>query len=498
MVSKNSQHIIDIVSVTAKGAGVGYLNVDNSLSDGSNDSFGTSQGFAIFVEDALPGDKLKIHILKAKSRYGFGKILEIITPSPHRIESPCPVSHRCGGCQWQNCNYQAQLMFKKQIVIDAIERIGGIKNPPVEDVIGHPTGNSAGLKDSIEAKLHKQSDEVQIWDNNCAPFHYRNKTVFPVVPSNTQDGDNFAIGMFAARSHRIVEVEYCNIQHPAHIPILKAMKKYMRRNKVMPYNELSHSGLMRFIMVRTSITTGEVMVVLVINGKALPLEEKLASTLKEAGASTVVISKNTSKSNVILGDKFRVISGSGTIRETIGDATYQISAPSFFQINPVQTKTLYEVAVKQAGLKGKTVIDAHVGAGGVSLFAAKDAKEIIGVDIVQAAIDDGIKNAEINNITNITFLCGASEDVLPTILEGNKPDIMFLDPPRKGCDIILLETILLAQIHKIVYISCEPATLARDIKILAEGGYSLMSVQPVDMFPHTGKVEVSCLLERVF
>jgi len=449
---KNSQQIIEVESVTAKGFGVGYID-----------------GFTMFVDGALPGDKLKIHVLKAKSRYGYGKIIEIISPSPHRIESPCPVFDRCGGCQWQHCDYKAQLGFKKQIVIDALERIGNVKNPPVEDVIGM-------LK----------------------PTNYRNKAVFPIVPASNESG--FAIGMFSARSHRIVEVENCNIQHPAHVAVLKVVKKYMRRNKISPYDEATHRGLMRFVMIRTSLATKEVMVVLTVNGNGLPLESRLAEDLAGIGVTTVVVSRHTAKNNVVLGDHFRVVSGSGFIQERIGHVTYQISAPSFFQINPVQTKALYEMAISQAKFKGsETVLDAHVGAGGVSLYAAKHAKKIIGVDIVQEAIDDGEKNAAINNITNMQFLCGAAEEVVPKLFSNvaeNIPDIVFLDPPRKGCDPALLSAIISAKIEKIVYISCDPATFARDVKILAESGYALVTVQPVDMFPHTGKVEVSALLQR--
>jgi len=445
---KNSTQAIEIVSVTAKGFGVGYIN-----------------GFTVFVDGGLPGDELKIHMLKAKSRYGYGKIIEILRPSPHRIKSPCTIFDRCGGCQWQNCNYKAQLGFKKQIVIDALERIGQVKNPPVEDVLGM-------LK----------------------PVNYRNKAVFPVVPADNTAG--FSIGMFSARSHRIVEVENCNIQHPAHVGVLKVVKKYMRRNKISPYNEITHKGLMRFVMIRTSLATKEIMVVLTINGQSLPLESRLAEDLTEIGVTTVVISQHTAKNNIVLGDHFRVISGSGFIRERIGHVTYQISAPSFFQINPVQTKALYEIAVTQANLKGKVVIDAHVGAGGVSLYAAKQAKEIIGVDIVDAAISDGQENARLNGINNMRFICGAAEEVIPSIINDISPQVVFLDPPRKGCEPGLIETLIRTQVERIVYISCDPATFARDVKMLVVGGYNLVTVQPVDMFPHTGKVEVSALLLR--
>ena len=456
-VKKNTQHVLKIESVTAKGFGVGYID-----------------GFTMFVDGGLSGDKLRIHVLKAKFRYGYGKIIEIISPSPHRIESQCPVFDRCGGCQWQNCEYSAQLGFKKQIVIDALQRIGGIQNPPVLDVLGMRN-----------------------------PVHYRNKAVFPIVPADNEHG--FSIGMFSARSHRIVELDSCNIQHPAHVAVLKAVKKYMRRNKIFPYNETTHRGLMRFVMIRTSLATGEVMVVLTVNADKLPLEDKLAQDLEGAGATTVVISRNTAKNNLVLGSSFRVLTGNGFIRERIGHVTYQISAPSFFQINPVQTKALYEMAVLQAGLNSNDVIiDAHVGAGGVSLYAARHAKKIIGIDIVQEAIDDGEKNAAINGITNMQFICGAAEEVVPKLISVGDTvspteiiaDIVFLDPPRKGCDPALLTALISANIKKLVYISCDPATFARDVKILADGGYVLETVQPVDMFPHTGKVEVTALLKK--
>lgn len=441
---KNTQHTVTITSVTAKGAGVGSID-----------------GFTVFVDGALPGDVVNTHLVKAKSRYGFGKIVEILTPSPHRIQSPCPVFDKCGGCQWQNCQYPAQLQFKKQIVIDALERIGGVKNPPVADVMGMIGGT---------------------------PAHYRNKAVFPIVPSDGEGG--FAIGMFAPRSHRIIPLDYCNIQHTAHVPVLKAIKKYMTRNQVTPYNETTHKGLMRFVTIRTSLATKEVMVVLTVNGNGLPLEARLVEDLTAAGATTVVVSRHTAKNNVVLGEHFRVVSGSGFITERIGHVSYQISAPSFFQVNPIQTKALYEVALNQAQLKGKTVIDAHVGAGGVALFAAKYAKTLIGVDIVEAATKDGEKNAALNHVTNLQFLCGAAETVLPPMIAEVAPEVMFLDPPRKGCDPALLHAIVEAKVPRLVYISCDPATFARDVNTLVAGGYVLEAVQPVDMFPHTGKVEV--------
>jgi len=476
-IKKNSQHTIEIESVTAKGFGIGHVN-----------------DFAIFVDGGLPGDKLLIHVVKVKTRYGYGKILNILTPSPSRIKSPCPVSNHCGGCQWQHCDYQAQLGFKKQIVTDALQRIGGIENPPVNDVIGMEN-----------------------------PSRYRNKAVFPVVPSDNKDG--FAIGMYAPRSHRIIEVEDCGIQHEAHVRVLQTVKEHMRRHKISAYDEITHKGLMRHITIRTSLATKEIMVVLTINGKNIPAEGELNENLTTIGVTTAIISRHESKGNAVLGDSFRVLFGKGFIREHLGtegkaftrsearkrrpdsfrperwgfggrapiQIKYQLSAPSFFQVNPLQAAVLYDVALSQAQLNcTQTVIDAHVGVGGVALYAAKHVKHVIGVDIVPEAIEDAKKNAALNGIENAEFIVGAAEDVIPKLLSGEmQSQVVFLDPPRKGCEPALLDALITAKIERIVYISCDPATLARDIKRLVGGGYNLAAVQPVDMFPMTGKVETS-------
>lgn len=460
---KNSRHAIEIREVTAKGFGIGNIG-----------------GFAVFVDGALPGDVVSALIVKVKKTYAYAKILQIITPSPFRIKSPCAVSEKCGGCQWQHCEYSAQLGFKKQIVTNALERIGGVKNPPVFDVLGMEN-----------------------------PARYRNKAVFPIVPAKNRDG--FAIGMYAPRSHRLVEVADCGIQHAAHVEILAAVKDFMRRRKISAYDETTHTGIMRHVVIRTSLATGEVMVILVANGR-LPAGLEL-------DAATVLVNKNTSRGNTIFGEEFRVLTGGGFIRERLGDIEYQLSAPSFFQVNPVQARVLYETAIAQAGLDGtQIVIDAHAGVGGVALFAAKHAKHVLGVDIVKTAVADAKKNAALNGIENAEFICGAAEEIIPLLLSSrgetffgkkasprtplqknshfNCIDVIFLDPPRKGCDAALLDALIAAQIPKIVYISCDPATLARDVKILTVGGYKLTAAQPVDMFPFTGKVETSVLLCR--
>ncbi|MCL1863352.1 MAG: 23S rRNA (uracil(1939)-C(5))-methyltransferase RlmD [Defluviitaleaceae bacterium] len=443
---KNARHVIEIKEATSKGFGLGYVG-----------------DFVVFVADGLPGDVIDTIIVKVKKTYGYGKIAQIITPSPFRKKSPCAVSEQCGGCQWQHCDYNAQLGFKKQIVIKALEKIGGLKNPPVNDVIGMEN-----------------------------PIRYRNKAVFPVTPQG--------IGMYALRSHRLIEITDCNIQHIAHIGIISAVKKYMLQYKIIAYDEIAHKGLVRHIIIRTSFSSGEVMVVLVLNGKKLPAPHAaFIEELAAQGVTTILINENTTKGNTIMGDNFKTLSGTGYIYEKIGDAKYQLSAPSFFQINPVQTTTLYETALSQAALDGtQDVIDAHCGVGSIAIFVAKHARHVLGVDIVAPAVADAQKNAELNGIKNADFVCGAAEEVIPRLMQSGEisPDVVFLDPPRKGCEKELLHALCEALIKKIVYVSCDPATLARDIKILVEGGYEIVTVQPVDMFPFTGKVETSVLLRH--
>ena len=450
---KNSKHRIQTKAVTSKGFGVGDID-----------------GFTVFTDGLLTGDIALVQIIKVKKRYGYGKIMQIVTPSGFRIKSPCPVSKRCGGCQWQHCSYEAQLEFKRQFVYDAIERIGGIKNPPVAD--------------------------VEKMDFDPGSLRYRNKAVFPIVPHKNKDG--FAIGMFAPRSHHIIEVTDCLIQHEAHIRILEALKKHMREKKISAYDETAHKGLMRFVMVRNSLKSGEVMVVFAINGAKIPGEEKLISEMQDLGASTVLININKERGNIILGSEFRLLSGSGHLTEAIGGVDYRISASSFFQVNTKQAEKLYMTAIRQAALSDcMTVVDAHSGAGGVLLRAAMHVKKAIGIDSSRQAISDATENAKLAGITNAEFICQTAEEALPELLKEFTPDVIFLDPPRKGCEPELLSSIIGAEIPKIVYISCDPATLARDIKIFSEGGYRLLEAIPVDMFPFTGKIETSCLLERV-
>jgi 23S rRNA (uracil1939-C5)-methyltransferase len=450
---KNELHTVTITDADASGFGIGR----------------TGDGFALFTAGALPGDELLVRILKVKQRYAYAKTEQILTPSPYRktdTSAICPFFPRCGGCQWQHCEYGAQLVFKKRMVIDALTRIGGITNPPVEDTIGMEH-----------------------------PYRYRNKAVFPVGIEG--------IGVYAPRSHRIVPVTHCNIQHPVTLPVLETVQAYMKRSTVPAYDETTHTGLMRQVMVRTGASPEEVMVVCVVNGAALPHEKALAGQLTRAGAATVLLNAHTAKGNTVLGDRFRILSGGGTIRQQIGHIAYQVTARSFFQVNTAQAEILYEKAVALGNFNGSEIIaDAHAGAGGVALYAANRVKQVYGSEIIPEAVADAKKNAALNGISNVLFQCAPAEEAIADLLRNHPIDAVFLDPPRKGCGEKLLEAVASAGIKKIIYISCEPATLARDIAyLLAQnprtGGYALTLAQPVDMFPQTGKVETVCLLEKI-
>ena len=451
---KNATVLLDIANVNAKGQGIGRVG-----------------DFVLFVEGALPGEHVEARILKLKTRYGFAKVSRVVTPSPSRITPRCPVASVCGGCVFQHCDYNGQLAIKKQIVVDALARIGGIADPPMADVLGCAT-----------------------------PWFYRNKGIFPVAPATNADG--FAIGMYAARSHRLVEIDECLLQRPAHKRVLTVVRDYMRTHKVTPYDETTHTGWVRQVMVRTSAATGEVMVVLVANCDRLPAENELAQALTtDANASTVLVNTHTARGNVVLGKHFRVLSGSGYMEEHIGVSRYRISPQSFFQVNSHQVKVLYDTARHMAG-NAVRIIDAHAGAGGITLYAAQQAAtqgktlHMLGIDTVASAISDAKENAALNGMFDINFVIGAAEEVIPKLLEvAEHPQAVYLDPPRKGCETPLLDALVTAKIRKIVYISCDPATLARDIKHLCAGGYTLKQVQPVDMFPHTGHIE--CVAELV-
>ncbi|WP_341876815.1 23S rRNA (uracil(1939)-C(5))-methyltransferase RlmD [Defluviitalea saccharophila] len=449
-ISKNMHFEMTIEDIGSKGEGIGKIN-----------------DFTVFVEGGLPGDKIEVRIVKVKKTYGYGKLIRIIEASPMRVTPACPHAKRCGGCQIQHFDYQAQLDFKRKKVADNIERIGKLT-----DVVVHPT---LGMKE---------------------PFYYRNKAQFPV---KMKDG-KVQIGFYAQRSHDIVDIPKCYIQDPVNDEIIKIMRNYIEIYNVSVYDEENHKGLIRHILTRAGFQTKEVMVCIIINGKDIPHKDKLIAQLtKIPNMKSIVLNHNTQKTNVILGDKITTLWGQDYITDYIGDVKFEISPLSFFQVNPMQTKVLYDKALEYAQLNGDEVVwDAYCGIGTISLFLAKKAKKVYGVEIVEAAIEDARRNAKINNIDNVEFFVGKAEEVIPALYEekGIKADVIVVDPPRKGCDEALLETMAKMEPKRIVYVSCDPGTLARDLKILSEQGYKVEEAQPVDMFAHSVHVETVVRLSR--
>lgn len=448
------------------------LTITDLGTDG--EGIGKIDGYTIFVKDAVVGDVIEAKIMKAKKNYAYARLMAVLTPSPDRVEPKCPVARSCGGCQIQQMDYAAQLRFKQKLVAGNLAHIGGLAQGEYE-------------------MLPILGMEV--------PYNYRNKAQYPV--GKDREG-NTVIGFYAGRTHSIIPNMDCCIGAPSNAGILAIVKKYLDKNNVEPYDEESHSGLVRHILIRTGFTTGQVMVCLVINGSKLPNEPELVNDLQEvAGIASIMINENRNKTNVILGDKVRTLWGKSYIEDYIGDVLFRISPLSFFQVNPAQTKVLYGKALEFAGLTGnETVWDLYCGIGTISLFLAKHAKKVYGVEIVPQAIEDAKQNAELNNIDNAEFFVGKAEEVVPDFYEKNAnsemshPDVIVVDPPRKGCDEALLNTIVKMAPDRVVYVSCDSATLARDLKYLGENGYKVEKVQAVDQFGHSVHVESVCLLSK--
>jgi len=450
-IEKNKDYSMKIDSLGYEGEGVGRIN-----------------NFTVFVPDALPGEDVEVKIVKVNKNFAFGRLIKVISKSSERIEPICTLK-RCGGCQLMHLSYKAQLEFKRQRVVDSIERIGKLK-----DVIVHET---IGMEN---------------------PYRYRNKAQFPI---GYKDGKVVA-GFYAERSHDIIDTPSCMIQDEVSDRVMEIVKKWAELNDISIYDEATGKGLLRHIMVRKAFKTGEVMVVVVTNKYEIPYVDKLIDMLKEKidGLKTVVQNINREATNVVLGkDDGRVLYGSGTITDYIGGLKFQISPLSFFQVNPVQTEVLYSKALQYAGLTGKeTVIDAYCGTGTISLFLAQKAGKVYGVEVVEPAVEDARKNAVENNIENVEFIVGKSEEVIPKLYKsGIKADVIVVDPPRKGCEEELLRTIASMKPDRVVYVSCDPGTLARDLKYMEENGFKVVEIQPVDMFPVTSHVEAVVLLQRV-
>lgn len=442
-VQKNDYIEVEFEDLTHDGAGVAKVD-----------------GYPLFVKNALPGEKAKIKVVKVNKGYGFGRLEEILEQSPYRVDAPCPIYKECGGCQLQHLSYEGQLLAKEKQVRDVLTRIGKLENVKVHPVLGM-----------------------------SEPWRYRNKAQVPV---GEREGGLIA-GFYQQRSHEIIDMEACMIQQEKNDEVVQAVKRICTKYGVTAYNEERHKGTLRHIMARHGQVTKEVMVVLVTRTSELPNKEKIVKEIVEAveGVKSIIQNVNSKKTNVILGDETRVLWGEEVIYDLIGNVKFAISSRSFYQVNPEQTKVLYDQALTYAELTGEeTVIDAYCGIGTISLFLAQKAKKVYGVEIVPEAIADANRNAELNGIGNVEFAVGEAEVVIPNwYKEGIVADVLVVDPPRKGCDDALLQTIIEMKPKKVVYVSCNPATLARDLRVLEDGGYTTVEVQPVDMFPHTTHCE---------
>ena len=429
---------------------------------------GRSDGLALFVKYTVIGDVAEVKVMKMKKTYGYARLMRLLSPSPDRVDAPCPVAKQCGGCQIQAMDYEAQLRFKENKVRGNLQRIGKFQEIPMEKIIGM---------------------EV--------PFRYRNKAQFPI---GTDKNGKLIAGFYAGRTHSIIECKDCLLGNEINQKILEIVLKHMERHKISAYDEKTGKGLVRHVMTRVGSKTGEVMVCIVVNGDSLPSSEELVRKLSGIpGMASITLNINKEQTNVIMGRKLKLLWGKEYIEDEIGTVRFRISPLSFYQINPLQTEKLYGKALEYAGLTGnETVWDLYCGIGTISLFLAQKAKKVYGVEIVPEAIADAKQNAKLNGITNAEFYVGKAEEVLPEKYEKEqiKAEVIVIDPPRKGCEQTVLETMVRMAPERIVYVSCDSATLARDLKYLCENGYELKRVCPVDMFGNSVHVETVCLLSK--
>ena len=450
---KNQEFTVTIEDMSEDGAGIGKLD-----------------GYIWFIKDTVIGDRVRSRAMKMKKSYGFARLMEVIEPSPVRVEPRCPAARPCGGCQLQFMKYEDQLVFKERKIKNNLMRIGGFREEEI------PMLPIMGME---------------------YPWRYRNKAQFPF---GLNKNGEIITGFYAGRTHDIIENEDCLLGVEENKEILGIIRGFMQRNRIKPYDEKTHRGLVRHALIRKGFKSGEIMVCLVINGKSLPYGERLAEELMQIpGMTSISYSVNEEKTNVIMGKEIVNLYGPGYITDSIADVTYQISPLSFYQVNPVQTEKLYGTALEYAGLTGEeTVWDLYCGIGTISLFLAQKARKVYGVEIVPQAIDDARRNAKLNGMGNVEFFVGKAEEVLPEQYEKSHiyADVIVVDPPRKGCDQMCLDTILRMQPKRVVYVSCDSATLARDLRYLADGGYVVEKVRGCDMFPMSGHVETICLLSK--
>ncbi len=532
MAGKNELAVIRITDMSEDGNGIGR-----------------DDGRAVFVKDTAVGDLAEVKIIKEKKTYAFGRLERILEPSVFRGEPVCPAARACGGCTLQHIDYAEQLRLKEKRVRDCLARIGGIEGPEslMEPIIGmNDSRENAGTGASGFTPDNRMKAATDV--SEVEPWHFRNKMQFPV--GLAKDG-GIRIGFYAGRTHSIIDLDDCATGHPVNRYILEEVRGWLeneqRRTGRFIYDEERHSGLIRHIMTRVGFHTGELMVVPVVNGTMFAREKKeherlteellrgLAwavdaynkhafrehpdsdaleemngtgcKTEKEGGQiiklTAVILNVNTEKTNRILGPECITLSGKNHISDRIGKNSFLISPLSFFQVNPIQTEKLYGKALEFAGLTGtECVWDMYCGAGTISLSLAEKANHVFGVEIVPEAVENAKENARLNGIDNAEFFAGKAEEVVPRLYAENaekyRADVVCVDPPRKGCEASLLATILEMAPEKIVYVSCDPATLARDIRILTEGGYELKKAVPVDMFPQTMHVETVVLLNNKF
>lgn len=432
------------------------------------EGIGKAEGYTLFIKDTVIGDVVEAKIMKMKKNYGYARLVRVLEASKDRTEPKCSVARACGGCQLQFLTYEKQLEFKKNKVVGNLERIGGFSDISVEKVMGMEN-----------------------------PWRYRNKAQFPV--GKDKEG-NLITGFYAGRTHSIIPNTNCYLGVEVNEEILNAVLDYMRENHVEPYDEVTGKGLVRHILIRYGFKTKEIMVCIIINGRKIPNAAGLVEKLKDiSGMTSITLNVNTKRNNVILGNEILPLWGKDYITDYIGEVKYQISPLSFYQVNPVQTEKLYGTALEYAGLTGKEIVwDLYCGIGTISLFLAQKAQKVYGVEIVPAAIEDARKNAELNGIDNAEFFVGKAEEVLPAKYkeDGVYADVIVVDPPRKGCDGALIETMLSMKPERIVYVSCDSATLARDLKVLCEKEYQVEKVAVCDMFPGSVHVETVVLLGR--
>ncbi|MDM0469518.1 23S rRNA (uracil(1939)-C(5))-methyltransferase RlmD [Clostridium perfringens] len=447
MVEKNKEYIFDIISQGYEGEGI--AKIDNK--------------YPIFIEGALKGEKVKVRIVKVNKNFAYGKLMEVLEASEERVNPPCAIYKRCGGCKLQHASYKAQLDFKWDRVKDCVSKIGKLD----PSIVKYPLG----MEES---------------------WRYRNKVQLPIGLINGE----VKIGFFAPRSHDIIDMESCLIQDEIGDKVVKLTREWIEKFNIRPYNvdgEYDEKGIVRHIMIRRGFTTNEVMVVLVTNGEKLPHKEEFVDLMVKniPGIKSIIQNINSKKTNVILGLESKTLWGEDTISDYIGDFRFNISPLSFFQVNPTQTEVLYGKALEYANLTGnEEVFDAYCGTGTITLFLSQKAKKVYGVEIIPQAIDNAWINAKENKVENVEFFIGESEVVIPDLInKGVKADVVVVDPPRKGCDKKLLDAITNIDAKKIVYVSCDPSTLGRDLQVLEENGYKTLEVQPVDMFPNTSHVE---------